>query len=137
MPRGSGGGRPLGSQNLPLQQEGAPNYALLVNVAPGVALAVDVTDRAGRLLGIVYGENAQLQQSAPGDGLVNPANPLEVVTFGQIYDPIAGDWNVIREGAGIGQVLVDLADRAGRLVGIVYGNQDQLQQVPGTLEIYC
>ncbi|GAG67216.1 unnamed protein product, partial [marine sediment metagenome] len=57
MPRGSGGGRPLGSQNLPLQQEGAPNYALLVNVGGGVVIAVDVTDRAGRLLGIVYGEN--------------------------------------------------------------------------------
>lgn len=107
MPIGSSG-KPVGSQNQPIQQGPlADGYPLLVNIAPGLALLVDVTDRAGRLLGIVYGENAQLQQSAPGDALPNPANPLEVVTFGQIYDQIAGDWNVIRQGATEGSVMVE------------------------------
>ncbi len=116
-----------GSQDVPLQQGAAPNYALLVNVAPGIALAVDVTDRAGRLIGIVYGENAQLQQLTPADG-VAPNESLEVTGFNMVYDAVADDWNRLREGAVIGQALVDLADRAARLVGIVYGEAAQLQQ---------
>lgn len=125
---------PFGSSGLALQQEAAAPFALLVNIAPGVALAVDVTDRAARLLGIVYGENAQLQQLTPADAMA-PNESLETVNFLAVYDPVAGDWNRVREGAAIGQILTDLSDRAARLVGVVYGNQAQLQQVPGTLEL--
>ena len=98
-------------------------------------LFTDVVDRAARLLGIVYGENDQLQQSDPSDAHVNPTNPLEVGSFLHVWDPVASDWNRLREGANVGEVLVDVADRAARLVGVVYGNQDQLQQNAGTLEL--
>jgi len=97
----------IGSSGLILQQEAGAPFALLVNVAPGVAIAVDVTDRAGRLLGIVYGENDQLQQSAPADAHANPDNALEVGSFPHVYDPIAGDWNMVREGATLGSMMVE------------------------------
>jgi len=73
--------QPLGSQLVALQQEGAPNFALLVNIAPGVALAVDVTDRPGRQLGIVYGDVGQLlQRAVTRDALV------QLRTAGVEYD---------------------------------------------------
>lgn len=54
---------------------------------------VDMIDRAARLVGIVSGEAAQLQQLTPADGFANPANALEVGNFPMIWDPVAGDWN--------------------------------------------
>ena len=54
---------PVGSQNVVLQQDAVTN-ALLVTAAPGVPVPVDVTDRAARLVGIVYGNQDQLQQNA-------------------------------------------------------------------------
>lgn len=52
----------------------------------------DVINRAARLLGIIYGENAQLQQLTPADG-VNPNESAEVAAFGMVYDVAAADWN--------------------------------------------
>ena len=68
-------------------------------------MVADVIDRAGRLVGIVYGENAQLQQLTPADALA-PNESLEVTGFNMVYDPIADDWNRWIEGAtqGVPQV---------------------------------
>lgn len=52
--------------------------AMDVAARPGF---VDVIDRAARLVGIVYGESAQLQQGAPSDAYANPANALEALSF--------------------------------------------------------
>lgn len=49
------------------------NGRLIVNlnsIASGVSVDADVTDRAARLLGIVYGENAQLQQKTTTNELL-------------------------------------------------------------------
>ena len=121
MPAGSGGGRPLGSQNLPLQQEAVAPFALLINIAPGVALVVDVTDRAGRLLGIVYGENDQLQQLTPADAAA-PNESLEVTGFNMVYDAVADDWNRVREGTVAGSILVDVVPKGTILNGQVTTN---------------
>jgi hypothetical protein len=108
---------------------------LIVVTAVAAPLVVDVIDRAGRLVGIVYGENAQLQQLTPADG-VSPNQSLETTGFLMVYDPAANDWNRVREGAGIGQALVDVANRATRLLGVVYGSQaQQLQQKAATFEL--
>lgn len=93
-----------------------PLPVALVIVGP---LAVDVSDRAARLVGIVYGDTGQLVQLTPADGLANPANLLGVGAFPHLWDPVALDWNRWREGAGIGQALVDPADRWARQLGLV------------------
>ena len=103
MPVGSSG-KPVGSQNLPLQQEGAPNYALLVNVAGGAAMNVNVTDRAARLLGIVYGDLGQLLQLVPADALA-PGNSLEVAGFNFVYN--GATWDMVREGNTPGSMMVE------------------------------
>lgn len=63
----------------------------------------------------------------PADG-VTPLFGLSSTGFMMVYDSVAGDWNRMREGATIGSQLVDMSDRAGRLVGIVYGDAGQLNQ---------
>lgn len=68
---------------------------------------VDVIDRAGRLVGIVYGEAAQLQQGNLGDAHYNPDNALQTSGFLMVWDPAAGDWNRVREGSQIGVVQVE------------------------------
>lgn len=91
------------------------------------SLLEDVTDRAARLLGVVYGDLAQLQQiAAPGDALV-PANTLE--STGLLYVYNGATWDRVQEGAAAGSILTDPADRAARLVGIVYGSLAQIQQL--------
>ena len=97
-------GKPIGSQNLPLQQEGAPNYALLVNVAGGAAMDVNVTDRAARLLGIVYGDAGQILQLVPADTLT-PGNSLEVAGFNFVYNGVT--WDMVREGSVAGSMMVE------------------------------
>lgn len=73
--------------------------------ALGPVFPVDVTDRAARLLGIVYGDTAQLAQQPPGDG-ISPGDPLETTNFLLVYDPVADDWNRWIEGGtqGVPQV---------------------------------
>ena len=70
-------------------------------------------------------------------------------TIEAIQDALGGGANIsaanplpVTPGTGVGfnvttipGSVVDVIDRAGRLVGIVYGNQAQLQQNPGTLEL--
>lgn len=93
----------------------------------------DMSDRAARLVGVVYGESAQLQQLTPADA-VTPANSLEVTAFTMVYN--GSTWDMVREGASAGSFLVDSADRAARLVGVVYGSQaQQLQQKASTYEL--
>lgn len=92
----------------------------------------DMVDRAARLLGIVYGSAGQILQLVPADGLA-PGNSLEVAGFNFVYN--GATWDMVREGAAAGSMLTDPADRAARLLGITYGNQAQLQQVAGTLEL--
>lgn len=70
------------------------------------SLLVDPTDRAARLLGIAYGENAQLQQLTPADALT-PNESLEVTGFNMVYDPVAGDWNRVREGNVVGSIITE------------------------------
>lgn len=79
---------------------------LIVVTAVGAPLLCDVIDRAGRLVGIVYGENAQLQQLTPADG-VAPNQSLESASFLMVYDPVAGDWNRVREGSVVGSIITE------------------------------
>ena len=79
---------------------------LVVVTAPLFPILADVIDRAGRLVGIVYGENAQLQQLTPADA-VNPNEGLETTSFAMVYDPVADDWNRVREGSVIGSIMVE------------------------------
>lgn len=65
---------PFGSQGQPLQQEVVAPFALLINIAPGVALAVDVTDRWARQLGLV-------DLSRVLGAALTPANPVVTGIF--------------------------------------------------------
>lgn len=79
---------------------------------------VDVSDRAARLLGVVYGSQGQqiLQRAASFDLLVQLRNA------GIDIDP-----RDIR--ALTSTDVVDVSDRAARLVGVIYGSRGaQLQQ---------
>ena len=78
----------------------------------------DVVDRAVRLLGIIYGENAQVQQLTPADGM-GPNESLETVNFLAVYDAVAGDWNRVREGSVVGSVLTEEAPPTSVLEGQV------------------
>ena len=79
---------------------------LVVVTAVAAPLVMDVIDRAGRLVGIVYGENAQLQQLTPADGVV-PNESLETAAFGMVYDQVAGDWNRVTQGSVVGSIIVE------------------------------
>lgn len=168
MPRGSVG-RPVGSQNLPLQQAVVANFPLYVTLAPGpvpfiqdvdlmevlgapLAAAnpvisgiydalgnrmpamdaaarpgyVDVIDRAGRLVGIIYGDLGQLHQVVPADALA-PGNTIAAANFNFVYN--GATWDMVREGSVAGSILTDVVDRAARLLGVVYGDLAQLQQI--------
>ena len=91
----------------------------------------DVVDRAVRLLGIIYGENAQVQQLTPADGL-GPNESLETVNFLAVYDAVAGDWNRVREGSVVGSVLTEEAppiSLGGGMVTLTAG-ADNLPNIP-------
>ncbi len=75
-------------------------------VTAGAGAVFDVSDRAARLLGIVYGENAQLQQLTTADAMT-PNQCLETVNFLSVYDAVADDWNRVREGETVGSLLVE------------------------------
>jgi len=114
---------------------GAANPLPINIVIIGPGLAVDVTDRAARLLGIVYGNLAQLQQLTPADALANPASLLGVGAFPHIWNNATSRWNRWREGAAAGAGLTDPVDRAARLLGVIYGSQaQQLLQRAATFE---
>lgn len=118
-----------GSQTQALQQK-ATTYELLV----------DEVDRASRLVGIVYGSQSQqlLQRASTYDLLValrqagselSTSNPL----FAGIVD--ASGNRMPSMDASTRPGYVDEIDRAGRLLGKVYGNQDVLQQRATTKEL--
>ena len=105
-------------------------------VAAIIAGPIDVSDRAARLLGRVYGNTAQLQQLTPADVLANPANLLGVGAFPHLWNVAAARWNRWREGALVGAGLTDPIDRAARLLGIIYGDVGQLAQRAATRDLY-
>ena len=77
-------------------------------------LLTDPIDRAARLLGVVYGsQGAQLKQTATNFNLA-----AEIYVGGSAIDPRS-----IR--ALTSSDVVDVADRAARLLGVVYGSQSQ------------
>ena len=82
------------------------NFSDLIALLATIAL--DVSDRPGRLLGILYGNLAQIQQIADltADGLT-PTNVLSAGTFPHVYDPVAGDWNRWIQGLTQGVPLVE------------------------------
>lgn len=94
---------------------------------------VNVTDRAARLVGIVYGENAQLQQRTT-------TNELE--TYDTNLATVLGTSSLINSGrlkveaSPTSGSVWDVSDRAARLLGVVYGSQgQQLSQKATTFEL--
>lgn len=87
-----------------------------------VGLTFDVSDRPGRLLGIIYGDLGQLNQVVPIDALtpaaVNPA--LSVAGLNFVFN--GASWDMMREGNVAGSIFSDVTDRAARLLGVVYGS---------------
>ncbi len=79
-------------------------------------LPTDPIDRAARLLGIIYGDLGQVLQIIPADTLA-AANSLRIACFPHVYDPVAADWNRIREGSVVGSVLVDPASPTAYIEG--------------------
>jgi len=74
----------------------------------------DPSDRAARLVGVVYGSQAQqVKQTATNFNL-----QVEIAVGGTLVDPRS-----IRTLTS--SDVVDVADRAARLVGVVYGSQAQ------------
>lgn len=169
----------LGDQKLVVKQLPSGRLDVSIGAIPAIA-EIRVRDGDGATLADVL--------DAFTDASPNTLNAVVSGVFPHVYDPVAGDWNRLREGAAIGQMLVDPADRwarqlglvdlsrvlgaaltsanpviagifdaagnrmpamdaiarpgfvdpidrAARLLGVVYGNQAQLQQVAGTLEL--
>lgn len=81
---------------------------------------VDVFDRAARLLGIVYGsQNQQVKQTATNFNLA-----VELLTGATAYD--ARSIRLLTSSD-----VVDVVDKATRLLGVIYGSQgQQLKQTP-------
>ena len=118
-----------------------------------VSGTVDVSDRPGRLVGIVYGSLGQLLQRASTlDLLVQLRNAgadidprqIRLLTSADVISAVqSGAWSVgvsnfptdyFKAGQNIGNTgfdvnnfpsTYDVGDRAGRLLGIVYGSQSQ------------
>lgn len=113
-----------------------------LKVAASVSIgSVDVTDRAGRLLGIVYGNLDKLQQKSSTLELLVWDNNLATV-FGTASLLSSGRLKTEATQSGAWSVSVsnfpstyDVSDRAARLLGIVYGSLDQLQQKASTKEL--
>jgi len=87
---------------------------------------MDVSDRAARLLGVVYGsQGRQILQRAVSYDLM-----VQLRAAGVEVDPRDRSWVL---GA---TDIPDLSDRAARLLGVVYGSQGQkLQQKASTYEL--
>lgn len=78
---------------------------------------VDVSDRAARLLGRVYGSQGQqlLQRALTYESIVQLSHQGTEYDARQIRALTSSD-------------VVDISDKAARLLGIIYGNVGQLQQ---------
>jgi len=96
---------------------------------------VDVIDRAARLLGVVYGSQAQqLQQKASTYELLVDVVDRAARQLGLVY----GSQNqILQQKASTYELLTDPVDRAARLLGIVYGSLGQLQQRATSLDLYA
>lgn len=157
--------RVKGSRGVDLQQDPATD-ALIVTGPPGAIIPVDVVDRAARLLGIVYGDRAQLSQRAASFDLytqlrsagveIDPRQ-IRALTAADIVDvsdragrllgtvsPVAGSiWDVSDRAARLlGTVspvagsVWDISDRAARLLGKIYGDQGVLTQRGTSLDLF-
>jgi hypothetical protein len=100
--------RQLGQIDLARYMGAACGPGNPIDVNAVIAGFVDVSDRAARLLGIIYGNQAQLQQLAAlaADGLT-PTNVISAGIFPFIYDPVAADWNRWRQSTTAGVPLVE------------------------------
>jgi len=88
-----------------LSHQGTEYDARQIRALTSLTDTIDVSNRAARLVGIVYGNLAQLQQRA-----------------------VTADAYVQLRSAGVEIDPRDVSDRAARLVGIIYGDQGQLAQ---------
>lgn len=126
----------------------------------------DISDRATRLLGLIYGsQNQQFQQRAStydllvqlrasgveidprhvdhkkilGVDLTSPTVaaclPVSIENPAIAYDVSNDRFKVDVEAMTVGTIDTDVVDRAARLLGVVYGNLDQLQQRATTKEL--
>jgi len=135
-----------------------PNGALIIAGVVAVVGPVDVSDRAARLLGIIYGsQGQQLQQRAatfdtlvqlrsagveidPRDVTDRAARLLGVVYGSQAQQLLQRaatfDLMVQLRSAGVEIDPRDITDRAARLLGVVYGSQaTQLLQRAATFDL--
>jgi hypothetical protein len=112
-----------------------PNGTLLVNGVVAILGPVDVSDRAARLLGIIYGsQGAQLlQRAVTFDTLVQLRNAGVEIDPRNIRPLTIADQISVQPIPG---ATWDVSDRAARLLGIIYGSQaQQLQQRAATFEL--
>lgn len=93
----------------------------LLGIVASIAAAVDVSDRAGRALGVVASITAAVDVSdRVGRLLGHVINDASTAVIGHVITD-TGSTTVVTG-------TVDVADRAARLLGIVYGSVGQLTQ---------
>lgn len=119
-------------QEVLVEPDGTVHVQAVIVGPPG---AVDVTDRAARLLGIVYGsQGAQLlQRAATFDTLVQLRSAGVEIDPRAIRALTVADQISVQPIAG---ATWDVSDRAARLLGITYGSQGaQLLQRAATNDL--
>ena len=131
-----------GSQAQQLLQR-AVSFDLLVQLRSGAAEIDprDTIDRAARLLGVIYGSQAQqlLQRAVTFELLVQlrsggaEIDPRAIRALAKVTDEI---YVVLRTDAAAAYDARDTSDRAARLLGLIYGSQNQqLQQRAASFEL--
>jgi len=118
----------LGALDVPSRSWNLNDVVDRVTAVQAGAWSVDVTDRAARLLGVVYGSQAQqiLQRAATFDLLVQlrhagvEIDPRQIRALTAATDVVT----VTPQAASVW----DVSDRAARLLGIIYGDVGQLAQ---------
>lgn len=123
--------RTLLAAGLPTSLTVAGNLKVAI-VEATASLVSDITDRANRLVGIVYGSQSQQIKQTP----VYFNSAVELYSGANAYDArqtralTAADVVTVVQPVGTSlNVASDVSDRAARLLGVVYGSQGtQLQQ---------
>jgi hypothetical protein len=95
---------------------------------------VNVTDRAVRLVGVVYGsQGQQLKQTATNFNMATELHVGATAIDPRSIRTLTSADNVTVANASLAVTIaaaVDVSDRAGRLVGITYGDVGQVLQRP-------
>lgn len=107
-------------------QSGIWNIGTLTSITN----AIDISDRAARLLGVVYGSQAQqlLQRAVSFDLQVQLRSAGVEIDPRDVSDRstrLAGRHSVSATDGGVAIDPRDVLDRAARLLGIIYGSQSQ------------